>query len=433
MTTVGIRLQGVRLSIADNATTEGTGTCSNQRRWRDDLAPRTQPMISFVWSPHEYIPAGTGGSENYTVGQVRELNRRGIGAQVVTIGLGTADGRSGFVGVPFLSLGTISEISQLEGTVVFVTAFPEVSTRQPSYQMLHVPPPKRPREQRNFINQIRGRELIATSRFAARLWSNFLAVDLEVVSVVHPFAEPCFAREPRPHSEPQSVRILFAGRLSPEKGIYTLLAMLHNEVITDLIDDGVHLSFTVTTAGADKPQGKIIETLLEVHPGISLVDARQSPQAVAALMAEHDIVIMPSNSQYWRETFGIVSVESQHAGCRVVASDDGGLPETDCGSLGLVVADDAAALAHGIRNAVNLGAVTERSRRLAASRFTVEQSVDELLSVLNRHRQALAVPEPIFTVGTHHVVPSKTTIPFGTLATGWPIRIPKTTKVRSAP
>lgn len=33
--------------------------------------------------------AGTGGSETYTAGHVRELLRRGIEAQVVTIGHGT--------------------------------------------------------------------------------------------------------------------------------------------------------------------------------------------------------------------------------------------------------------------------------------------------------------------------------------------------------
>ncbi len=45
-------------------------------------------LISFIWSPGNPLPAGTGGSENYTVGQVRELTRRGIRAQVVTVGLG---------------------------------------------------------------------------------------------------------------------------------------------------------------------------------------------------------------------------------------------------------------------------------------------------------------------------------------------------------
>ena len=86
-------------------------------------------------------------------------------------------------------------------------------------------------------------------------------------------------------------------------------------------------------AGDDKPQGRIISRLLRAHPGIRLVPAQKTPARMAALMAEHDIVVMPSNSQYWHETFGIVSIEAQHAGCRVVASDDGGLPETDCGAV----------------------------------------------------------------------------------------------------
>ena len=36
--------------------------------------------------------AGTGGSETYTAGHVRELRRRGIDAQVLTIGHGIKDG-----------------------------------------------------------------------------------------------------------------------------------------------------------------------------------------------------------------------------------------------------------------------------------------------------------------------------------------------------
>jgi glycosyltransferase involved in cell wall biosynthesis len=91
---------------------------------------------------------------------------------------------------------------------------------------------------------------------------------------------------------------------------------------------------------------------------------------------------MPSNGQYWHETFGIVSIEAQHAGCRVVASDDGGLPETDCGGLILVPADDAEALALGIREAIARGPVSVPDRRVAGTRFTVAQSVDQLLAAL---------------------------------------------------
>ena len=337
-------------------------------------------MISFVWEPGLRLPAGTGGSENYTVGQVRELNRRGVAAQVVTIGLGSADGRDEFVGIPFRSIATVADVSELDGTVVFVTDFPVVATRSPAYQILHVPPPLRDHERAAKMRTTSDRGLIATSRFAAQLWSAFLDVDVAAIEVVYPFAEPCFGSQPRRAGNGQDIRILYAGRLSPEKGIYTFLAMLHN----DLIEKDARLTFTATLAGADKPQGRIISRLLEAHPGISLVPAQKTPALMAALMAEHDIVVLPSNGQYWHETFGIVSIEAQHAGCRVVASDDGGLPETDSGALTLVVPDDAEALALGIREAIAQGALPGSSRDAASTRFTVRQSVDQLLAVLAR-------------------------------------------------
>jgi D-inositol-3-phosphate glycosyltransferase len=337
-------------------------------------------LISFIWSPGNPLPAGTGGSENYTVGQVRELNRRGIPAQVVTVGLGDADGRTGFADIPFLSLPTLARVGDLDGTVVFVNEAHTVPTRNPAFLILHNPPPIRERERAFAVEGTRELALIATSGYAAALWSAYLDVDSKTISVVYPFAEPGFAAQPRPAVEAGQVRVLFAGRLSPEKGIYTLLATLHS----DLIELDPRLTFTATTAGADKRQGKIIERMLAVHPGISLVTSRKTPLAMAALMARHDIVVMPSNSQYWHETFGIVSIEAQHAGCRVVASDDGGLPETDCGAVTLIAPDNPEALARGIRAAADSGPLSPAARRDAGTRFTLAQSVDALLGVFAR-------------------------------------------------
>jgi D-inositol-3-phosphate glycosyltransferase len=337
-------------------------------------------LISFIWSPGNPLPAGTGGSENYTAGQVRELTRRGIAAQVVTVGLGAGDGRDGFVGVPFLSLPTLAEVGELDGTVVFVNEPHAVPTRHPAFVILHNPPPIRERQRAFTVEGTRERALIATSRYAAALWSGYLDVDVATISVVYPFAEPSFAAQPRPGREAGKTRVLFAGRLSPEKGIYTLLETLH----IDIIEQDPGLTFTATTAGADKPQGKIIEQLLGAHPGISVVASCRAPAKMAALMASHDIVVMPSNSQYWHETFGIVSIEAQHSGCRVVASDDGGLPETDCGGVVLVSPDNAEALAWGIREAADSGPLSPGARHDAGTRFTVGQSVDTLLKVFTR-------------------------------------------------
>lgn len=335
-------------------------------------------MISFIWSPGNPLPAGTGGSENYTVGQVRELNRRGIPAQVVTVGLGGEDGRDEFLGIPFRSLSTLAEVGDLDGTVVFVNEPHPVPTRNPAFLILHNPPPIRERERAFAVEGTRVLALIATSRYAAALWAAYLDVDVATINVVYPFAEPCFATQSRTDGPPGKTRVLFAGRLSPEKGVYTLLETLHVDVVAQDVD----LTFTATTAGADKPQGRIIERLLGEHPGICVVAARRTPAAMAALMADHDIVVMPSNSQYWHETFGIVSIEAQHSGCWVIASDDGGLPETDCGGVVLVAPDNAEALAWGIRTAINSGPFPLTARQHAGTRFTVEQSVTTLLTVL---------------------------------------------------
>jgi glycosyltransferase involved in cell wall biosynthesis len=337
-------------------------------------------LISFIWSPGNALPAGTGGSENYTVGQVRELIRRGIAAQVVTVGLGASDGRDDFCDIPFLALATLAEVGELDSTVVFVNEPHTVPTRHPAFLILHNPPPIRERKRAFAVEGTRERALIATSRYAAALWSRYLDVDAATISVVYPFAEPSFAAQPRPGRADGKTRVLFAGRLSPEKGIYTLLETLH----VDIIEQDPGLTFTATTAGADKPQGKIIERLLGAHPGISVVASCKTPARMATLMARHDIVVMPSNSQYWHETFGIVSIEAQHSGCRVVASDDGGLPETDCGGVVLVRPDNAEALAWGIREAADSGPLSLAARHDAGARFTVGQSVDALLDVFAR-------------------------------------------------
>lgn len=300
-------------------------------------------------------------------------------AQVVTVGLGKNDGRTEFVDIPFKSLGSQSELTSLEGTVVFINQEASiVQTQHPAFIIMHVPPPFRENRRTVVMKALAHRSLITTSQYAAHVWSKYIPTSLSDVSIAYPFAEPCFATQLRPRNTTETVRILFAGRLSAQKGIYTFLEMLHS----DIIRRNKNLIFTVTTAGSDKPQGKIIRMLVEAHPNLRVIPARKTPAEMAELMSKQDIVVMPSNSQYWHETFGIVSVEAQHSGCWVVASDDGGLPETDCGGIILVEPDNPEALAQGVKAAIANGALPDDTRDKAASMFTVEQSVDNLLKVL---------------------------------------------------
>jgi len=196
--------------------------------------------------------------------------------------------------------------------------------------------------------------------------------------VVYPFADPAFAAVERPKASDDGItNVLFAGRLNPEKGIYTFLEALHHPVLHE------GYRFTVTTAGDQTEEGEIIARLLRRHPLVKVVSARRTPEEMAELFALHQVVVMPSNHTFWHEAFGMISVEAQHAGCWVVASNDGGLPETDCGSLSLFEPGNSLSLAKTIQLVAQGGAPTPHQRKETFRHFTRRESTDSLLAVLN--------------------------------------------------
>jgi len=329
-------------------------------------------MISFVWPPGEPMLAGTGGSETYTAGHIRELRRRGIDAQVVTIGHGVKDGRQDFHDVPFLALPNAEAISDLPGEVVFVNKAYPVPTKNKATIIFHCSIPKLADRQR-YRGFIVDKTIIATSVYSGQKWALYLDIPYSKINVVLPFADPIFGKVKR--SKPaKKTRVLFAGRLHPEKGIYTILEMMHQG---DMQHDGY--STTIIKAGLHVEIGREIARMLKGYPYAKLIAAEKSVKSMAKRLGASDILLMPS---VFEEPFGMLSVEAQHAGCRVIASNTGGLPETNCGLLTLVTPRSPLALLTGIKQAVALGLATEKERTIAVSKFTLEKSVDDLLGVL---------------------------------------------------
>lgn len=343
-------------------------------------------MISFVWSSKYPFLAGAGGSENYTVGQIRELHRRGIPCRVLTLGHTRQSSQDEFHDIEIKILKSKEELEQLNDTIVFVTYPLNVSTHKQSYAILHCPPPTKAKPDPLFDrNAFWDKKLIATSKTASKMWKNYLGYTTKRIPVVYPFAEAEFSNVERLLNKSGKTRLLFSGRLHPEKGIYTFLAAIQMSQF-----DPSKFEITVTTASVHTEEGRIIHAILKNHPYIKLAPAQKTPKEMAELMAKNDVVVIPSTNLFWKETFGITSVEAQHAGCRVVASNSGGLIETDCGSVLFITADDPVVLARGIVKATELGPLTRRERILARSRFTVQQSVDALLGVIH---QNLAQPK----------------------------------------
>jgi D-inositol-3-phosphate glycosyltransferase len=343
-------------------------------------------MISFVWSDELPLFAGRGGTESFTIGHIRELVKRGIPARVISLGLGEEDGREFYDDIEFINLGSPEELSELDDVLVFVNFPFKVPTKRQSFVFYHIPPLDR-RSRIVDYKAAQGNQIILTnSRYLRSVWADYLDINPNKIHIVYPFADPVYASVSRTAAfQSGKTRVLFAGRLVPEKGIYLLMEAVHHNVL----DEG-NFSFTVTNAGNQTSPGDIIEALLKSHPSIRVIKARTTPSDMARLYARYDIVVVPSNNTYWHEAFGMVSVEAQHSGCKVVASNSDGLLETNCGELVYFEPGNSYDMALKIARAAKAGPMLPEERANTVKHFTRASSVNALLQVVERYVK----PEP---------------------------------------
>lgn len=165
---------------------------------------------------------------------------------------------------------------------------------------------------------------------------------------------------------------LFVGRLTPEKGIPTLLAAwehLEGRIPLKIVGDG--------------PLREQVVRAAQRHPEIEWLGPRPSDE-VLALMGDALAVIVPSE---WYETFGRVVVEAYATGTPVISSRIGALAElVDHGTTGLTVEPgQPGALADGVRWAmahpVEWRAMATAARRVFEERYTAERNYDALLAI----------------------------------------------------
>lgn len=337
-------------------------------------------MISFVWSDISPLYAGRGGTESFTIGHVRELKDRGIPARIITLGLGKEDGRQYYPDIEFMDLDKPSQLSALDDTLVYVNFPFNVPTRRHAFAFFHIPPLDRRNRIVDYKSALRAdTTLLTNSRYLRSVWAEYLDVNPNTLHIVYPFADPVFAKVKRQVFKTNKTRVLFAGRLVPEKGMYLLMEALHHNVLAE------GFSFTATNAGNQTPPGDTIEYVMRHNPLLRVIQARQTPGDMARLYARYDIVVVPSNNQYWHEAFGMVSVEAQHSGCKVVASNADGLPETNCGELVLFKPGNSYDLALKIAGAAKAGPMLPEQRQDTIQHFTRASSVDMLLSALGRY------------------------------------------------
>lgn len=175
--------------------------------------------------------------------------------------------------------------------------------------------------------------------------------------------------------------VLFAGRVTPQKGLEYLLRASRE------IDRPHRL--VVAGDGYYLPAMRALAARLGLSGGVEF-GGRLGRKALDDMYTRASVVVMPS---VWPEPFGMVGPEAMAHGVPVVAFRVGGIPEwlmdqeTGC----LVEPGDIAGLARAIRRILDDPALArrlgERARLVARQSFTFERHVDRLQEIF---RDAIA-------------------------------------------
>lgn len=118
------------------------------------------------------------------------------------------------------------------------------------------------------------------------------------------------------------LKLLFVGEVSAKKGIDGLLRLMAGR-------DPARITLTVV---GDGPLARRVAA--EARGGVTWLGPVHDRARLAGVMADHDVLILPSRrTPTWEEVFGIVIVEALAAGLAVIASDHLG-PRTILGAHG---------------------------------------------------------------------------------------------------
>ncbi len=170
---------------------------------------------------------------------------------------------------------------------------------------------------------------------------------------------------------------LFVGRLSPEKGLDTLLKAWQRI--------GTRLPLRIVGDGPLRPK---LEEIVRCQPGVTLIGS-QNPQDVLRLMQEATCLVMPS---VWYETFGRTIIEAYACGTPVLASRLGAMAE--------LVVDERTGFTFTPGDADDLSACVERllsapgqwqhlrqaARQEYLERYTAERNYPALMEIYQQAR-----------------------------------------------
>ena len=205
--------------------------------------------------------------------------------------------------------------------------------------------------------------------------------------VVYAGADPApFQHQPQKELSPEgTLRLLYFGRLVPDKGVHTAV-----EALGLLKKNGSADRVELTVLGDGHPEyKKLLEQKVREYGIEDRVHflGKVARQDIPEQLSHHDVFLFTST---WAEPFGRTIVEAMMAGMVVIGSDVGGSREIfqhyDRGMLFLP--EDAQGLADRITRLLSDPDLCRRlidsGRRLAFDRFTIRQMTDGIETFLEK-------------------------------------------------
>lgn len=171
---------------------------------------------------------------------------------------------------------------------------------------------------------------------------------------------------------------IFVGRLSPEKGLETLLSAW-NLLSSDA--NGLPLKIV-----GDGPSAPLVQQAAAANPRIEWLGSRPFAE-VLSLVGDATLLVMPS---IWYETFGRTIIEAYATGTPVVVSNLGAMAELVVdGETGLLFdPGNATDLARKVRSlacdADRLAAMRRAARLEFEAKFTAESNYHRLMELYSR-------------------------------------------------
>ena len=186
-----------------------------------------------------------------------------------------------------------------------------------------------------------------------------------------------------------TLRLLYAGRLSPDKGVHTAI-----EGMGHLLKSQPTLPITLSIVGSGTEAYEA--NLKQLVTQFNLADivhfkGQVSRDQMPAIVAEHDVLLLPS---IWPEPLARMTQEGMACGLVVIGTTTGGTPEIlhdgkngltfEAGNA-LMLADKIAQIAHDPKLKIKMA---QAARQTVEERFTFERMVDEIehyfTSILNQ-------------------------------------------------